>query len=83
MTSTSATESAIDRLARGLYRPEDKNDIPLALSANVVAGALGISTEALYDMVRTGTTPIEAIRIGGRLLRFRRDDVLALLLAAA
>lgn len=81
MTSAVPPEAALDRLSRGLYRHADRDSIPIALPAKVVAGALGISVEGLYDMVRTGTAPLEALRIGGRLLRFRRDDLLALLAA--
>lgn len=72
-------ESALDRLARGAYHPEDKDDIPRALTSKVVAGALGMNIETLWAQVRTGRFPLQALRVGGGL-RFRRDDLLTFLL---
>ena len=83
MKTTAPTETALDRLGRGLYMLADRDALPLALSAKVVAAALGIKTESLYDQVRQGTCPIEPLRVGERLIRFRRDDLLAFLLGAA
>ncbi len=83
MNTPERPESATDRLARGLFSPEDLPRIPLALTVKVVAGALGLTEGAVYDQVRQGTFPLQALRIGERLIRFRRDDLLHLLLPAA
>ncbi len=86
MTHTETQQSpqtiALDRLAHGRFRAEDIDDIPLAISAEVAAGALHISVHAWYSMCRRGTCPIPVLRVGSRNLRHRRDDVLRLLLGS-
>jgi len=42
-----------------------------------VASLLNVSAGAVYDAVKAGTFPIEALHVG-RLIRFRRSDVNAL-----
>jgi len=83
MNTPERPESATDRLARGFYTPDDRDRIPLALTVKVVAGALGLTEGAAYDQIRQGTFPLEALRVGERLIRFRRDDLLAFLLPTA
>ncbi len=83
MNKPERPETATDRLARGLYRASDLDEIPLALPAKVVAGALGLTLGALYEQVREQTFPLPVLRIGERLIRIRRDDLLAFLLPAA
>jgi len=83
MNTPERPETATDRLARGLYREIDRDSIPLALTVKVAAGALGLTEGGLYDQIRQGTCPLEALRLGERLIRIRRDDLLSLLLGSA
>ena len=53
--------------------------LPLMLSADHVAGLLGVSRNAIYKMRERGELP--SGRKVGRRLRFRRDEIVAWLLA--
>ena len=58
--------------------PRKKNAL---LTAKELAAELRVSTDAVYQWVAVGVTPVEALRLGGtpekpgRAIRFRRVDV--------
>jgi len=84
MTHTETQQSpqtmALARLALGHFRAEDIDNIPLAISAEVAAGALHISVHAWYSMIRRGACPLPVLRVGSRNIRHRSADLLDLLL---
>jgi len=51
--------------------------LPALVDAPTVARVLGVSTSHVYRLVAADAFPVEALRLG-RLLRFRRADVLEL-----
>ncbi len=58
----------------------DTNGLPALLTAAEVAQALRVTTSSVYRWADDGT--LKSIRVG-ETVRFRRDDVVALLEAAS
>ena len=71
-------EAALERLSRGLFRPADRDVLPLVVSAAVAAGAFDVSLSGWWALVRTDRCPVPVLRIG-RSIRHRTSDLLAYL----
>jgi len=80
MEPSTQPTTALQRLAAGLLRVEEIDELPAVISAEVAAGSLHISVHAWYGMVRRGVCPIPVLRVGSRNLRHRTRDLLQLLL---
>jgi predicted DNA-binding transcriptional regulator AlpA len=68
----------LERLSLGILRADDIDQLPLTLSTEQFAGAVGGSVWGIYDLVKRGASPIEPLRLG-RKMRWRTADVLDLL----